>query len=178
MMHIEKAASARLTPALLLLLLLFPVLLSGCASRFAFTPREVKVFEPDLPQGVQRVRDPELAALFERTALFYERLVGRRFNTLATYHDPKLTEFFTSPESYADYYADLTFAMRYSQFEQNTPTAAVMLELRIDQPGQAFVKVRIVGENALPLRWWESELLREDRWRRENGAWWVAPGRI
>lgn len=176
-MRIEKVAGARRLLALLLLVL-FPVLLSACSSRFAFGQAEVKTHEPDLGQGVQQVRDPELEALYERAALFYERLAGRRFNTLATYHDPKLTEFFTSPESYADYYADLTFALRYSQFEQNTPTAAVMLELRIDRPGQAIVKVRIVGANALPLRWWDSELLREDRWRRTDGAWWVAPGRI
>jgi hypothetical protein len=35
-----------------------------------------------------------------------------------------------------------------------------------------------VGENSLPLRFWETRLVREDRWERQDGQWWVVPGKL
>jgi hypothetical protein len=48
----------------------------------------------------------------------------------------------------------------------------------VDGPGRARVKVRIVGENALPLRIRRVILDREDRWERVGGEWWVVPGKL
>ena len=40
------------------------------------------------------------------------------------------------------------------------------------------VRVRLTGENGRPLRWWETSLVREDRWERMDGRWWIIPGKL
>ena len=133
---------------------------------------------PDLAQGVAVVDSEAVASFYQRAQGFYGRLAGRRFNTISTYRDPFLREFFRTEQAHADYYADLTQALRMANFEQNTPVALDVLELRLEGPGRAVVRTRIVGENDLPLRWWETELVREDRWEGSDGAWWIGPGAI
>jgi hypothetical protein len=133
---------------------------------------------PDLSQGVAVVDNEAVASFYQRAQGFYGRLAGRRFNTLSTYRDPFFRDFFSDERSHADYYADLTQALRVANFEQNTPVSLDVLELRVDGPGRATVRTRIVGENDLPLRWWETELVREDRWERSDGVWWIVPGAI
>lgn len=131
---------------------------------------------PDTAQGVEVVGSEAVVAFYQRAQRFYGRLAGRRFNTLTTYRDPFFKDFFQTEGAHADYYADLTQALRQSNFEQNTPVALDVLEFRLEGPGRAVVRTRIVGENDLPLRWWETELVREDRWERADGTWWLVPG--
>jgi hypothetical protein len=133
---------------------------------------------PDLSQGVEVVESEAIVAFYERASAFYARLAGRRFNTLTTYRDPKLREFFRSDTAHADYYAAFASALREAYFEKNEPVSLEVVEVRIEGPGAALVLTRIVGENALPLRWWETVLEREDRWERVDGVWWLVPGRI
>ncbi len=133
---------------------------------------------PDLSQGVAVVDNEELTSFYQRAQGFYGRLAGRRFNTLSTYRDPFFRDYFRTERAHSDYYADLTQALRVAHFEQNTPLTLDVLELRLEGPGRAVVRSRIVGENDLPLRWWETELIREDRWERSDGAWWIVPGAI
>ena len=133
---------------------------------------------PDLAQGVAVVDNEAVASFYQRAQGFYGRLAGRRFNTLSTYRDPFFREFFRTERAHADYYADLTQALRLAHFEQNTPVALDVVELRLEGPGRAVVRTRIVGENDQPLRWWETELMREDRWERSDGDWWIVPGAI
>lgn len=133
---------------------------------------------PDLSEGVALVENPALLEFHQRASSFYRQLAGRRFNTLTTYRDPALRDFFRSAHSHADYYADLTQALRFTAFAQNTPLRVELIEIRSDGPGRALVLTRIFGNNALPLRWWESELLRADRWERRDGTWWIVPSRL
>ncbi len=133
---------------------------------------------PDSAHGIEVVDNEAVVAFYERAQRFYGRLAGRRFNTLTTYRDPFFRDFFQTEGSHADYYADLTHALRLAYFEQNTPVTLDVLELRLEGPGRAVVRTRIVGENNLPLRWWETELVREDRWERADGTWWIVPGAI
>jgi len=133
---------------------------------------------PDLTQGIEIVESEAVVAFYERAQGFYGRIAGRRFNTLTTYRDAAIRSYFRSERDHADYYADLTQALRQSYFEQNTPVTLDVLELRVEGPGRAVVRTRIVGEHNLPLRWWETDLVREDRWERSDGEWWIVPGAI
>jgi len=111
-----------------------------------------------------------------RASQFYERLTGRRFNSLATFRDPALREFFETPESFSDYFSDLAQDLAEANFERNQPLATEVEEFAVDAPGRARVRVWIGGENGLPLRFWSTRMVREDRWERRNGRWWIVPG--
>ncbi|MEB2345630.1 MAG: hypothetical protein OZ948_12920 [Deltaproteobacteria bacterium] len=131
---------------------------------------------PAADSGVEVLEaSPELE-FHQRASRFYERLAGRRFNSLATYRDPTLREFFETPESFSDYFADLAQDLAEANFERNQPLAAEVEEFAVDAPGRARVRVWIGGENGLPLRFWSTRLEREDRWERRGGRWWIVPG--
>ncbi len=134
--------------------------------------------KPDLSQGVEVVASEAIIDFYGRAAGFYARLAGRRFNTLTTYRDPRLREFFRSDTAHADYYAGVAQALREANFEKNQPVTLEVVEVRLEGPGLAIVLTRVVGENALPLRWWTTQIDREDHWERIDGAWWIVPGRI
>lgn len=118
---------------------------------------------------------PELE-FHDRASQFYQRLTGRRFNSLATFRDPSLREFFETPESFSDYFADLAQDLADANFERNQPLATEVEEFSVDGPGRARVRVWIGGDNGLPLRFWSTRLVREDRWERRSGRWWIIPG--
>lgn len=131
---------------------------------------------PAADSGVEVLSaSPELE-FHERASKFYERLTGRRFNSLATFRDPALRGFFETPESFSDYFADLAQDLAEANFERNQPLATEVEEFAVDAPGRARVRVWIGGENGLPLRFWSTRLEREDRWERRGGRWWVVPG--
>lgn len=113
-----------------------------------------------------------------RASGFYSRLTRRRFNTLATFSDPQLRGHFRSDGQFADYYADLAQALSDASFERNRPLSADVEEFVFDGPGHATVRLRLVGENAKPLRWWSTAVEREDRWERVDGEWWIVPGKL
>jgi hypothetical protein len=110
---------------------------------------------------------------------FYRRLTNRRFNSIATFQDPGLREFFHSAESFSDYYADLAQSLEFAYFEASRPIAVDVLGLIADGHGRVLVQVRFTGKNGLPLRWWNTRLLREDRWQLGGqGRWWIMPGKV
>lgn len=123
--------------------------------------------------------DPVEAASFEwRIGDFYERLANRRFNSIATFGDPALREFFQSLEAFSDYYADLSQDLADANFEANRPTAVTVEGVCFELPVAARVRVRFDGENGRPLRWWGTRLVRDDRWERRDGRWWIIPGKL
>lgn len=132
----------------------------------------------DPSRGVEVVSSESVLEFYERATFFYERMARRRFNTLATYEDRALRKYFRSESSFSDYYADLATELAESHFEKNRPLSLTVEEFLVDGPGRARVRVRIVGENGLPLRFWETVLEREDRWVRLDGQWWIVPGRL
>jgi hypothetical protein len=133
---------------------------------------------PDLGQGVELADTEAIVGFYERASTFYGRLAHRRFNTLATFQDDALREHFENERAYSDYYADLADALRVAHFEKNRPLDLEVTELLLEGPGRARVRVRIAGENGLPLRFWSTEIEREDRWERHGGQWWIAPGKL
>ncbi len=133
---------------------------------------------PDTSQGVVEIDSAEMARFFEHASGFYSRLALRRFNDRTTFLDPKLEGYFRTASAYADYYANLTGAMRFAHFKRLRPTAIEILEVRAEGPGKAVVIAKLVGENSRPLRWNDVELVREDHWERVGERWWIAPGRI
>lgn len=128
--------------------------------------------------GVEIVEYPGVAEFHAQALAFYERLSYRRVNTYATYQDQKLREYFRTPADFDDYYAALAASLDDAHFEQNRPVGVEVAEFFFDSPGRARVRVRFVGEDGLPLRPGTTDALREDRWERRDGRWWVVPGRL
>jgi hypothetical protein len=145
-----------------------------CVSCFAGSPMP----PPDLSEGVEIVDSRGITSFYERASAFYDRMARRRFNTLATYEDPTLRRYFQDTASFSDYYADLANQLAEAHFAKNRALELTVEEVLVDGPGRARVKVRIVGENALPLRLRRVILDREDRWERVGGEWWVVPGKL
>ena len=133
---------------------------------------------PDLSEGVEIVDSRGITSFYERASAFYHRMARRRFNTLATYEDTTLRRYFQDNNSFSDYYADLANHLAEAHFAKNRALELTVEEVLVDGPGRARVKVRIVGENALPLRLRRVILDREDRWERVDGEWWVVPGKV
>ncbi len=110
--------------------------------------------------------------------VFYQRIANRRFNSIATFHDPALREFFATGEAFADYYADLAQALDYERFEANRPLRITLLEFEAKEPDRVLIHVHFSGANARPLRWWSSNLVRSDQWEFREGRWLIRPGKL
>lgn len=133
---------------------------------------------PDPAYGVVEVDSEEIVGFFERAEAFYGRLAQRRFNTISTFRDEVLREFFRTESAFADYYADLAADMAEAHFERNRPLVLEVVEMRLEGPGEAAVMTRIVGEDGRPLRPGESTVERVDRWERVGGSWWIVPAKL
>jgi hypothetical protein len=150
--------------------------LLGCASGLPFGG-DGPGPAADLAQGIEVVEDGAVVEFYERASTFYGRLARRRFDSIETYQDEVLRDFFRSETAYADYYADLTGALVEAHFDKNRPLLLEVLELRLEGPGRARVDTRMTGEDGRPLRPGHVELLRSDRWERIEGTWRIEPGR-
>ena len=168
--------------ARLVLLIWLLTLGLGCASwRSAtawFGHDQPVAVKPDTGRGVTEVSSAELADFFGYAAGFYSRLPLRRFNDRNTFMDSKLSAYFRTESAYADYYANMTGALRWARFRRLRPLSVEIVEVRAEGPGKAVVVTRMVGDNSRPLRWTDVELTREDKWERVGERWWISPGRI
>jgi hypothetical protein len=133
---------------------------------------------PDVAQGYSAVTDGEVVDFQVRADAFYKRLSKRRVNTIATFQDRVLRDYFQNEAAFSDYYANLAQALVDAHFERNRPLSAEVQEFALEAPGRARVRFRMVGENGLPLRFWRTSIEREDRWERVDGQWWVTPGKL
>jgi hypothetical protein len=132
---------------------------------------------PDPSQGIELVDDAAVFEFHARASAFYGRLARRRFDSIETYQDDALRDFFRTDVDYSDYYADLAGALVEAHFEKNRPLSLEVLELRLEGPGRGQVHTRIVGDDGRPLRPGRVRLERNDRWERIEGVWRIAPGR-
>ncbi len=138
-----------------------------------------EVSPPRLDQAARVVEGVEGPwRLRELAAAFYGSLIDRRVNSLDTYRDPSLRDFFASREAFSDYYANLAEALDRAYFEDNRPIAAWVEQIDAGEADQAQLLVRFRGDNRLPLRWWPVDLVREDRWERSGEKWWIVPGKL
>ena len=152
----------------LALLLSLLVGVEGCA----------RLRDPGADAAREAMQAPE-AEVFRRLAIvFYERLTNRRVDSIATFKDPALREFFQSPEAFADYYADLVQALTAKHFEAKRPEKIELIGLEREGMGQVRLRLRFTGQNGLPLRFWKTSVVREDQWRRMGGRWWIIPGKV
>jgi hypothetical protein len=158
-----SARPGRALQGLVLAMLTVSLLGSGCRTA-------PKPFPP--PESVSAGRLPSLADVF------YQRLANRRFNSIATFHDPALREFFATGEAFADYYADLAQALDGERFEANRPLDIVLVEFEQTEPGRVRIYVHFSGDNARPLRWWRSHLWRADQWELQGDQWLIIPGKL
>lgn len=153
------ASGRRLIGVLVALVLLLPL---GCAR----------------PPKSQVPETPEMQDLRRLAEVFYARVSNRRFNSISTFHDPALREFFQSPEAFSDYYADLADALANANFEYNRPNAVSVEGMEPDGQGRVRIEVLFVGENGKPLRWWRTRVGRLDQWQLSDGRWWIVPGKL
>jgi len=121
---------------------------------------------------------PEIRELESLVLVFYARVSNRRFNSISTFHDPALREFFQTPEAFADYYADFAQDLMLAHFDYNRPIAFEILGFEVTEPESARVEVLLRGANNQPLRFWGTSLTRTDRWRYVDGHWWIIPGKL
>lgn len=132
-----------------------------------------------LVEAYQGGPELDLARLRELARDFYDRLENRRFNSLATFQDPGLREFFRTQESYSDYYAELAYELELAHFEASRPTRVEVLAATRESADRVRIVVRFTGENGLPLRWWQIDREREDVWQvDDSGRWWIVPGKV
>ena len=120
----------------------------------------------------------QFSRLQRLSEVFYTRIINRRFNSVATYRDPALVEFFHSQQAYSDYYAEFAQALTDARVEASRPTEARIEAVALQGPGVALVRVHFSGQNSRPLRPWKSRLVREDRWEFSDGRWWILPGKL
>jgi len=169
---------------------LLPILLVlglglGCSTSSGFTSGlwpfgrpPAPTVPPDQSFGLELVEDDAVIDFYGRASRFYSRLALRRVNTLATYRDEVLRDYFRSESAFSDYYADLAQELTDAWIERNRPLALDVVEFRMEGPGEARVLSRILGENGRPLRFWQIAVEREDRWERIEGIWWIVPEKL
>lgn len=119
-----------------------------------------------------------LAELVPLSEIFYERITSRRFNSRATFEDPSVRQFFPTIAAYSDYYAALVDSLDRANIRYNRPTQVDLLGVELAPSGNLLLELRFVGRNDLPLRWWDSVLLRSDEWSWQDGRWYVIPGKV
>ena len=135
--------------------------------------------EPVTALGPATLVDDAAVIDFYRSARsFYSRLPGRRFNSLGTFRDPTLREYFRDDVAFSDYYSALAGDLVDRDAERNQPQEVTIEEFQVDGTGAARVRVRIRCEHALPLRWWHVDVVREDHWERHDGRWWIVPNAL
>ena len=138
-------------------------------SRLSETERQA-IREALPPQAVR-----ELVPLSE---IFYARITSRRFNSRATFEDPSVRQFFPTVAAYSDYYAALVDALDRAYIRYNRPTRVELLGVRVGESGNLLLELRFIGRNDLPLRWWNTSLVRTDEWTWQDDRWFVVPGKV
>lgn len=171
-----RAGARRIVAAAALLAL--AAAMPGCGSRRYGEWGSGAAYSGFDPQSLNPGGAADFTVLVPLSGIFYERIKARRFNSLATYEDPALREFFKTEAAFADYYAALAEALERAHFESLRPTA-VRLD-RMDRSGRrtVIVEVTLRGENGLPLRWWSTAVTRRDEWEFSGGRWWIVPGKV
>ncbi len=149
---------------------LAPISVKLSAKNFAEELAETP-FGPETRKRLNRFR--------RLTEVFYQQFVGRRINSKAAFDDPSLREFFEDSESFADYYADLVQSLADRHFEAIRPISISLRSYAVGEGADAVhVKVRFVGENSLPLRFWRTSYVREDLWVMSGEKWSIVPGKV
>lgn len=140
----------------------------------------VAEFEADLAKtDFEDFERRSLTRLSRLADIFYQRLAHRRVNSISTFHDPALREFFHSEEAFADYYADLVQALDIQHFRANRPQHIELLSLHVEEGADRVVTiVAFRGDNALPLRFWSVDYSRRDVWEFADDRWWIIPGKL
>jgi hypothetical protein len=126
---------------------------------------------------VEVVESGDVEDFYLRATEFYERLEGRRFNSLVAFRDAGLRAYFENEQTFTDYYADVADDLATAHFARSVPIETEVKEFLVDGPGRARVHVKVVGDDGRPLRFWTTSIDREDRWERRSGQWWIMAGK-
>jgi hypothetical protein len=140
----------------------------------------VRSFPPiPAPEGGAVAVASDVALSFQkRTDGFYLRLAHRRFNTLETFSDFILRDYFQSPDLFFDYYADLADSLERAHFDKSRPILVRIESFLFESPGAAQVLVHLEGWDGRPLWPGRVALSRVDRWEWADDTWWLHPGKL
>jgi hypothetical protein len=133
---------------------------------------------PEPEAGSVAVAADTALALHQGTETFYGRLIQRRVNTLETFNDPVLRQYFRSEDVFFDYYADLAESLADAHFERSRPFSVEVQEMIFEDDARARVQVLFRGYDNRPLRPNRVSLVRRDQWLYERESWSITPGKL
>ena len=135
--------------------------------------------EPARISEVEVVESADVTDFYARATEFYDRLEGRRFNSVASFRDAGLREYFESDQSFTDYYADLADDLATANFERSVPLDAEVRGVPRRRARSRPRQDRTIdgrGRPAAPV------LVHLDSSGRiagsgAPGSWWIVPGK-
>ncbi|MBJ19663.1 MAG: hypothetical protein GY910_11095 [bacterium] len=154
------------------------VLASACALSPGSMTWGAELTETERNAVLEAVSAEAARELVPLSEIFYARITSRRFNSRATFEDPSVRQFFPTVAAYSDYYAALVDALDRAYIRFNRPTSVELLGIEVAVSGNLMLKLRFVGRNDLPLRWWNASLILTDEWTWQDGRWFVVPGKV
>ena len=135
--------------------------------------------QPDETLGVTTIAGSSDVGEFPlRASSFYESLRNRRFNSILTYQDEYLREYFRDADDFDTYYADLTHSLQTAFISKTRPLNLKVQEFSQEEVGVAAVEILFIGDDSRALRPGETDFVRIDRWERHDGQWWLVPGKV
>lgn len=158
-------------------LLLAVSLLPSCAGREP-PAWGAELTETELQRVAEAFPGEAVAEFLPLSEIFYQRITSRRFNSRATFEDPSVRQFFPTVAAYSDYYAALADDLDRANIRYNRPTRVELVGVDVAENGNLLLRLRLVGRNDLPLRWWSATLTRADEWTWRDGRWYVVPGKV
>ncbi len=134
--------------------------------------------QPEFELLLSELPTQAAASLLPLSRIFYSRITSRRFNSRASFEDPSIRQFFPTVSAFSDYYAALVDALGLAHIENYRPNSVELREIERNPSGSLRLELRFVGNNDLPLRWWNAALVRQDEWQWREGRWWIVPGKV
>lgn len=153
-------------------------LLLGCASAAGSGEWGAELTDTEREAVARAFPAEAVRQLIPLSEVFYSRIISRRFNSRATFDDPSVRQFFPTLAAYSDYYAALVDEFERAYIRYNRPTRVELLGMRLAESGNLLLELRFTGRNDLPLRWWNTSLVRTDEWTWREGRWFVVPGKV
>ncbi len=131
------------------------------------------------PAGsASRVDDPGVAAFAARIDGFYRALERRPLDSAATFEDPRLHGYFSTPAEFSDWYASLANQVRDADLRLGRADSVRVREFRFEEPGVARVQVELSGRRGRRVLFSAVTLERADIWRQRNGTWVLSPEKL
>jgi hypothetical protein len=134
---------------------------------------------PPAPAPSTSPADADVAAFSARIQAFYHALEDVPLDSLVTYQNKTLSDCFSTPGAYSDYYSALATEARYLYFRDMTARSVRIRHFEFANPDEAHVEVSFTSVHQRVLRFWSIGFDRTDVWSRgEDGIWRIVPAKL